>query len=120
VFDTSHGRCKVASFPIGIDADEFAAFASQASDHTEVQRLTRSLQGRKLMIGVDRVDYSKGLINRFKTFDRMLIENPTLKRGVQFLQIAVPSRSTIDSYSELQNKLAYQVGKINGRHGEVD
>ena len=85
-----------------------------------MQRLTQSLRGRKLMIGVDRVDYSKGLLNRFKTFDRMLSENPKLKRSVQFLQIAVPSRSAIDSYSELQDKLAYQAGKINGRHGEVD
>ena len=85
-----------------------------------MQRLTQSLRGRKLIIGVDRVDYSKGLLNRFKTFDRMLSENPKLKRSVQFLQIAVPSRSTIDSYSELQDKLAFQAGKINGRHGEVD
>jgi trehalose 6-phosphate synthase len=119
-FDTKYGQCRVANFPIGIDADEFAEFARQASDHVEVQRLTQSLRGRKLLIGVDRVDYSKGLINRFKTFDRMLVENPKLKRSVQFLQIAVPSRSAIDSYSELQDKLAYQAGKINGRHGEVD
>jgi trehalose 6-phosphate synthase len=120
MFDTRYGKCRVACFPIGIDADEFADFARQASDLTEVQRLTQSLRGRKLLIGVDRLDYSKGLINRFKTFDRMLVENPKLKRSVQFLQIAVPSRSTIDSYSELQDKLAYQAGKINGRHGEVD
>jgi trehalose 6-phosphate synthase len=120
MFDTRYGRCRVATFPIGIDADEFADFASQAAEHTEVQRLLQSLHGRKLMIGVDRVDYSKGLLNRFKMFDRMLSENPKLKRNVQFLQIAVPSRSTIESYSDLQDKLAYQAGKINGRHGEVD
>ena len=120
MFDTRYGKCRVACFPIGIDADEFAEFARQAAGHTEVQRLTQSLRGRKLMIGVDRLDYSKGLLNRFKTFDRMLSENPKLKRSVQFLQIAVPSRSTIDSYSELQDKLAFQAGKINGRHGEVD
>jgi trehalose 6-phosphate synthase len=119
-FDTHRGRCKVANFPIGIDADEFAAFADRASGHSEVQRLTQSLQDRKLVIGVDRVDYSKGLVNRFKTFGRMLKNNPKLKRNVQFLQIAVPSRSTIDSYSELQDKLAHQAGKINGRYGEVD
>src|SRR4029078_8328685 len=63
---------------------------------------------------------SKGLINRFKTFDRMLSEFPKLKRGVQFLQIAVPSRSAIESYSELRAKLAFQAGKINGQHGEVN
>ena len=119
-FDTKYGRCRIATFPIGIDADEFAAFAGQASSDAEVQRLIESSQGRKLVIGVDRVDYSKGLLNRFKTFDRMLIEHPKLKRNVQFLQIAVPSRSAIESYSELQDKLAYQAGRINGSHGEVD
>jgi trehalose 6-phosphate synthase len=119
-FDTRYGRCRIATFPIGIDADEFAAFAGQASSDAEVQRLIESSHGRKLVIGVDRVDYSKGLLNRFKTFDRMLIEHPKLKRNVQFLQIAVPSRSAIESYSELQDKLAYQAGRINGSHGEVD
>jgi len=80
----------------------------------------RSLQGRKLMIGVDRVDYSKGLLNRFKAVDKLLSDYPKFKRAVSMLQIAVPSRTGIDSYCELQNELAYQVGQINGRHGEVD
>jgi trehalose 6-phosphate synthase len=120
VCDTERGQCRAAVFPIGIDADEFSAHARDARDNAEVQRLVRSLQGRKLMIGVDRVDYSKGLINRFKTVDRMLTDRPELKRNICLLQIAVPSRSAIDSYSELQNSLAHEVGLVNGRHGEVD
>jgi len=120
VFQTKRGTCRVGAFPIGIDADEFSDLARQASDHAQVHRLMQSLQGRKLLIGVDRVDYSKGLLNRFQTFDRMLTNHPRLKRRVSLLQIAVPSRSNIDSYCNLQDQLAHQVGFVNGRHGEVD
>ncbi|MGD9766441.1 MAG: trehalose-6-phosphate synthase [Pseudolabrys sp.] len=120
VFQTKRGTCRVGAFPIGIDADEFADLARQSSDHAQVHRLMQSLQGRKLLIGVDRVDYSKGLLNRFQTFDRMLTHHPRLKRRVSLLQIAVPSRSNIDSYCNLQDQLAHQVGLVNGRHGEVD
>lgn len=120
VFQTKRGSCRVGAFPIGIDADEFAGMAQQASDHAQVHRLMQSLQGRKLMIGVDRVDYSKGILNRFLTFDRMLANHPRFKRQVSLLQIAVPSRCNIESYCNLQDQLAHQVGLINGRHGEVD
>jgi len=90
VFQTRRGTCRVGTFPIGIDADEFADMARQASDHAQVHRLMQSLQGRKLLIGVDRVDYSKGFVNRFRTFDRLLTAYPRLKRRVSLLQIAVP------------------------------
>jgi trehalose 6-phosphate synthase len=72
------------------------------------------------VIGVDRVDYSKGLPNRLRAFDRMLQFQPGLKRAVTLLQIAVPSRAQIDAYRQLQSDLAALVGDINGRHSEVD
>ena len=86
----------------------------------EVSRLRSSLQGSRLVIGVDRVDYSKGLPNRFRAFDRMLQLQPGLKRAVTLLQIAVPSRAQIDAYRLLQAELAALVGDINGRHSEAD
>jgi trehalose 6-phosphate synthase len=114
------GRTRLGAFPIGIDVDQFAARATKAATRPEVSRLRMSLQGAKLAIGVDRVDYSKGLCNRLRAFDRMLQMQPSLKRAVSLLQVAVPSRTQISSYRHLQNELATLVGEVNGRHGEVD
>jgi trehalose-6-phosphate synthase len=83
-----HGRTRAAVFPIGIDPEQFAQLAAKASTHPDVSRLRRSLNGEKLAIGVDRLDYSKGLINRIKAFDRMWTLHPQLKRAASLLQIA--------------------------------
>lgn len=111
---------RLATFPIGIDAQAFAARAVKATARPEVSRLRASLQGAKLAIGVDRVDYSKGLANRLQAFELMLQDHPLLKRNVALLQIAVPSRIQIDTYRKLQQELAVLVSDINGRIGEVD
>jgi trehalose 6-phosphate synthase len=118
---TSHfGRTHVAVFPIGIDPEKFAQQAAKAVAHPDVSRLRRSLDGEKLAIGVDRLDYSKGLINRINAFDRMWTVQPTLARTVSLLQIATPSRGAIEAYGNLQSELARLVSDVNGRHGEVD
>jgi len=88
--------------------------------HPDVSRLRRSLNGEKLAIGVDRLDYSKGLINRIKAFDRMWTLQPSLARSVSLLQIATPSRGAIEAYGTLQSEVAKLVSDVNGRHGEVD
>ncbi len=93
-----HGRTRVAVFPIGIDAEKFAQYAAKSITHPDVSRLRRSLHGEKLAIGVDRLDYSKGLVNRISAFDRMWTERPTLSRAVSLLQIATPSRGAIEAY----------------------
>jgi trehalose 6-phosphate synthase len=115
-----YGVSRCAVFPIGIDPAKFAAHAAKAASHPDVSRLRRSLNGEKLAIGVDRVDYSKGLVNRLDAFDRVLTRQPQLKRSVSLLQIATLSRGTIEAYGDLQNQLAKLVSDINGRHGEVD
>ena len=118
---TSHyGMSRCAVFPIGIDPEKFAQHAAKAASNPDVSRLRRSLNGEKLAIGVDRVDYSKGLINRIEAFDRMLTLNPSLNRAVSLLQVATLSRGTIEAYGNLQNDLAKLVSDVNGRHGEVD
>jgi trehalose 6-phosphate synthase len=120
VVRSRHGRARLAVFPIGIDADKFARAAAKAVLHPDVSRLRRSLHGEKLAIGVDRLDYSKGLINRISAFDRMWTEQPALARTVSLLQIATPSRGSIEAYGNLQSELARLVSDVNGRHGEVD
>src|SRR6202795_2122514 len=114
------GTTRVAVFPIGIDPEKFAQQAAKAVSHPDVSRLRRSLHGEKLAIGVDRLDYSKGLINRINAFDRMGTTTPQLARTVSLLQIATPSRGAIEAYGNLQNELAKLVSDVNGRHGEVD
>jgi len=120
VVRSPQGTTTLASFPIGIDVAAFAERAAKSVTRAEVTRLRSSLQGAKLVIGVDRVDYSKGLVNRLMAFDRLLDAEPQLKRTVSLLQIAVPSRGQIDTYRRLQRDLSSLVSEINGRHGEVD
>src|ERR1700726_4968880 len=120
VVASRHGRSHVAVLPIGIDPEKFAAQAAKAVSPPDVSRLRRSLNGEKLAIGVDRLDYSKGLVNRISAFDRMWTEQPALARTVSLLQIATPSRGSIEAYGNLQSELARLVGDVNGRHGEVD
>jgi trehalose 6-phosphate synthase len=120
VYSIGQRTLQLATFPIGIDAKKFAERAAKAAVRPDISRLRASLQGAKLAIGVDRVDYSKGLANRLHAFDRMLLSHPLLKREVSLLQIAVPSRGQIDAYRRLQAELASLVSDINGRHGEVD
>ena len=115
-----YGKSRLAVFPIGIDVEKFSAHAVKAMAHPDVSRLRRSLHGEKLAIGVDRLDYSKGLVNRINAFDRMLTLNPSLSRSVSLLQIATPSRGGIEAYCNLQDEVAKLVSGVNGRHGEVD
>ena len=120
VVSSRFGKTSVAVFPIGIDPEKFAQQAAKAVSHPDVSRLRRSLNGEKLAIGVDRLDYSKGLINRINAFDRMWTNQPQLQRTVSLLQIATPSRGAIEAYSNLQSELARLISDVNGRHGEVD
>src|ERR1700710_1248222 len=120
IVTSRYGASRAAVFPIGIDPEKFAHHAAKAVSHPDVSRLRRSLNGEKLAIGVDRLDYSKGLINRINAFDRMWTLQPSLQRTVSLLQIATPSRGAIKAYGELQSELAKLVSDVNGRHGELD
>jgi trehalose 6-phosphate synthase len=106
--------------PIGIDADGFAATAEHAQGSAETVRLHESLGGRSLAIGVDRLDYSKGLVNRFEAFGRLLAKYPEHRRHVSFLQIAARSREESGSYQRLRRELDRIVGDTNGRYSEFD
>lgn len=114
------GRRVIAkAFPIGIDYTEFreaaeSADAGQAHDH-----LKASVRGRKLMIGVDRLDYSKGLGERFESFGRFLTDHPDQAGNVVLLQIAPPSREDVASYQQIREDLERKTGHINGAHADV-
>src|ERR1700758_3696795 len=114
------GQSQLATFPIGIDVEDFASRAGRAASRPDVARLRASLHNAKLVLGVDRLDYSKGIANRIRAFDRLLLAEPELKRQVSLLQIAVPSRGQIEAYRALKTELATLVGEVDGRHAEAD
>jgi trehalose 6-phosphate synthase len=118
---SAYGRkSQAASFPIGIDPDRTAERARQSAESQRSRRLRDSLAGRKLVIGVDRLDYSKGLLNRFKAVQLLLEEHPEHRRGAVVLQIAPPTRGDVPEYRLLRSALDGLMGHINGRFGEPD
>lgn len=118
---TAWGRhLRADVFPIGIDVDEVVAMAAKGRQAKKTQKLRDSLGGRQLFIGVDRLDYSKGLTERFQAFGRLLECYPDNQGKVVFMQIAAPSRTDVPEYKEIRRSLATVVGQINGRFAEYD
>jgi len=106
--------------PIGIDAAAFAQEAERAASDKLVQRVAGSLAGRALAIGVDRMDYSKGLPHRFEAYARLLEKHPEHRRRVHYLQICPRSREEVDEYRRLRGELDLLTGRVNGRFSEFD
>jgi trehalose 6-phosphate synthase len=120
-FINAFGRTLVArSFPISIDTEPLVALAKQAAHTRQTERLRESLVGRDLIIGVDRLDYSKGLPQRFESFHCLLENYPANRGHVSFLQIAPPSRSDVPEYIAIRKELETLSGHINGRFAEFD
>ncbi|MFD2181264.1 alpha,alpha-trehalose-phosphate synthase (UDP-forming) [Rhodoplanes azumiensis] len=114
------GETRLGTFPITIDAETFASRATKAAARPEVSRLRSSLHGGRLVVGVDRVDYSKGIPNRLRGFAHLLDTEPALRREVTLMQVAVPSRGDIPAYKALRAEIAGLVSDVNGRFGEPD
>jgi trehalose 6-phosphate synthase len=113
-------RVVTGVFPIGVDVDAIQreSLESQASD--ALKRMVAGLLGRKLMIGVDRLDYSKGLVERFKAYEKFLETHPENQNRVTFLQIAPLSRSDVRAYAEIRRDLEQTTGRTNGRFADTD
>jgi len=113
-------RTYIAPFPISIDTAEVARQSQYAVNNSTVRKLRASLADRQLAIGVDRLDYSKGLPRRFEAFGRFLAEHHEWRSRVSFLQIAPPSREEVPEYRELRSKLERSAGATNGRYADPD
>jgi len=107
-------------YPIGVEVDQVASEAAGAMPEETVQRLIASLLGRKLIIGVDRLDYTKGLTERFAAIEHFLTTFPESQGKVTFLQIAPLSRADVLAYSEIRLALEQTAGRLNGRFAEAD
>lgn len=115
---TRHGRS--GAFPIGIDVEAIAAQARSAEAERAEHDLRASLSGRRLAIGVDRLDYSKGLPERFRSFERHLESGAASAGQLTYLQIAPPSRIQVPEYQDVRRELEGLAGHINGRHAKPD
>jgi len=111
---------RVDAFPIGIDVDDFRRFADRASGLRLVRQMAQSLGDRRLVIGVDRLDYSKGIVERIEAFERFLVANPQQRGRSILLQITPESRAEVPEYAELGQRIDQAVGRINGAHGGLD
>jgi trehalose 6-phosphate synthase len=117
---TSGGRiAKVGVFPIGIETAEFSRLARRVARSQFVQDVLESLSGRALIVGVDRLDYSKGLTQRMDAFERFLEAFPDWHGKVTYLQITPKSRSKIPEYAEMERAINASAGRINGTYGEA-
>jgi trehalose 6-phosphate synthase len=107
-------------YPIGIDVPNCAAMASQAQRQRRLVRTRESLGHRTLLLGTDRLDYSKGLPERFSAYERLLEKHEGNRGNVVFLQVAPPTRMGVRAYAEIREHLERAAGHINGRFGETD
>jgi len=113
-------RSRVSTFPIGMDAEDFARLAGQAAHSAEARRLKESLSGRNLIIGVDRLDYSKGIPQRFEAIEGLLTAYPEQRRRFNYLQITPYSRADLTQYRAFRRELEGLAGRVNGKFAEFD
>ena len=118
---TYEGRETIArAYPIGIDYDHVRAQTDTGEARQAAQRLLSSTRRRTAMIGVDRLDYSKGLPERIDGIGRFFDNYPERVRDLVFIQIAPPSRENVESYQDIRATLEQKIGQINGARTEVD
>ncbi len=119
-FNSGDKIFKGGAYGIGIETEAFAKFARKAVSHAMVHKAKESIIGRDLIIGVDRLDYSKGLTQRIDAFERFVLNNPAHQRNVTYLQVTPKSRSEVPEYEQMQRTVAEQAGRVNGALGTVD
>lgn len=111
---------EAGAFPIGIDAKEFMDSSRSGAAEGFFNQMRTSQTGRKMITGVDRLDYSKGLEERFLAYEQFLNNMPAIEGEVFFLQIATATREEVDTYQDIRSKLDSLSGRINGEHATVD
>lgn len=113
-------KVQAQAFPIGIDVDEFAALTHGKEARDMYERMKNEYSRRRLLLGVERLDYSKGLPQRLKAFRELLKNYPENIKSATLIQIASPSREALDSYADLRQELESLCGSINGDYGDLE
>ena len=112
------GTTKLGIFPMGIDADDFATRA--ASDAVAIKTAALKHRSLRLLVGVDRLDYSKGIPRRLVAIERLLQRHPFWRERVRFIQVAIPSRGRVNAYQQIRRQVEGLVGRINGEFATPD
>jgi trehalose 6-phosphate synthase len=115
-----YSRTEITAFPIGSDPEAFARLATSPAATRMTKRMERAMNGQALILGVDRLDYSKGLPQRVEAYEKLLSNNAALRRQVHLLQVAPPSRDTIKEYKETSSTLDAMCGRVMGHFAEPD
>jgi len=110
---------KVDVFPMGIDYDRYADAVEDPKVRKIRTTIRKKVGDRKIIISVDRLDYTKGIIQRLEAFDLFLSQNPKYKAKVTLILVAVPSRTGVEDYRKLRQQLEWLVGRVNGEHGTI-
>ena len=106
-------------FPMGIDAETFRQLANSPAVEEELRAIKIDAGDRTLLLGVDRLDYTKGLPRRMLALEALLQANPDLRDHIRLIQVAVPSRDEVPSYQEFRREIEGLIGRINGTYGTV-
>jgi trehalose 6-phosphate synthase len=109
---------RAVAHPISIDVDEFATLARSPDTEAELEGLREQFAGRRVFLGIDRLDYTKGIRHRLQSIEQLLERRPALRREIAFVQVAVPSRDDVVEYQDLRIQVETEVGRINGRFTE--
>jgi trehalose 6-phosphate synthase/phosphatase len=115
--ETEARTVRLQALPIGIAPEEFLGYLNQPDTQTHYRALYRAYSDRKVIVAVDRLDYTKGLPQRLRTYRRLLKSEPELHGKVVLVQVAVPSRENIGSYQALTSEVNQLIGEINGEFG---
>lgn len=107
-------------FPMGIDANKFAVLSSDKAVAQRITEIRSRFQSQKIVLSIDRLDYSKGIIQRLEAFELFLQENPAFRKRVKLYMVVVPSRDTVARYRELKDQIDRLVGRINATYGSYD
>jgi trehalose 6-phosphate synthase/phosphatase len=110
-------KVRTGSFPISIDVERFAAMARRDGIEDEVRAIREDYRASVIAIGVDRLDYTKGILERLKAIEIMLERHPDMRGQFTFIQISAPSRTKVEAYREQRRQIEQMVGRINGRFG---
>lgn len=110
---------RLGAFPMGIDATSFERLALDSGVLEEVRVTRERSAGQRLLVGIDRLDYTKGIPRRLLAVQRLLEREPSLRGHLRFIQVAVPSRTQVEDYAAYRDKVNELVGRINGLYGSV-
>jgi trehalose 6-phosphate synthase/phosphatase len=110
---------QVDTYPMGIDYDNFANTVSTNEVQKEIEKIRKKVGERKIILSIDRLDYTKGIPQRLEGFNTFLKNNPQYKEKVSLILVAVPSRTKVDQYKELKKHLDELISDINGKHGTL-